>query len=259
MGIVNVTPDSFSDGGLYLDVQRAVRHGQRLVEDGADVLDIGGESTRPNSAPVSLGEELRRVIPVVKALAGRIKASISVDTSKADVARQALDAGATMINDVTALRDPRMGPVIARAGASVVLMHMHGTPQTMQRAPRYRNVVADVRTFLAQAITRANAAGIKADRIWIDPGLGFGKTVEHNLRLMRELEAFGTLGAPIVVGPSRKSFIGNILDVETSERLSGTLACVAAAAEHGARMVRVHDVKETAQFLRMWDAIRRQH
>lgn len=258
MGIVNVTPDSFSDGGLFLDCDQAIRRGLRLVEEGADVLDIGGESTRPNAALVSLGEELRRVIPVVKALAGRVKAAISVDTSKADVARQALDAGVTMINDVTALRDPQMGRVIATAKASVILMHMRGTPQTMQRAPRYRDVVQDVRNFLADAIRRAKAAGIRADRIWIDPGLGFGKTVEHNLQLLRRLDALEGLGAPIVVGPSRKSFIGRVLEVEVGERMSGTLACVAEAVEHGARMVRVHDVKDTVQFLRMRDAIRRQ-
>lgn len=258
MGIVNVTPDSFSDGGRFLDHEQAIRHGLRLVEEGADVLDIGGESTRPDSVPVPLKEELRRIIPVVKALAARVRAAISVDTSKADVAREALEAGATMINDVTALRDPQMGRVIARATASVVLMHMRGTPQTMQRAPRYRDVVQDVRAFLAEAIRRAKAAGIRSGRMWIDPGLGFGKTVEHNLQLLRRLDALAGLGVPIVVGPSRKSFIGKVLDVEVSERLSGTLACVAAAVQQGARMVRVHDVKEIAQFLRMQDAIRRQ-
>ncbi len=256
MGILNITPDSFSDGGLFLNPDQAIRQARRMVEDGAGAIDVGGESTRPGSAPVPLEEELRRVIPVVRALTTRFKIPISIDTSKAEVARQALAAGASIVNDVTALRaDAQMGRVIAQARAAVILMHMRGTPQTMQRAPRYHDLIEDVRAFLAEAIRRAQTAGIQPNRIWIDPGLGFGKTVRHNLLLLRHLDALVALGNPVVIGPSRKSFIGRVLVAEVSQRLNGTLACVAYAMRQGAAMVRVHDVKPTVEFIRMWNAI----
>ena len=261
MGVLNVTPDSFSDGGVYLDSEAAIRHAEEMVAAGADVLDIGGESTRPGAQPVVIDEELRRIIPVIQALAERVNVPISVDTSKAEVARQAIAAGASIVNDVTALRgDPVMARVIARAGASVILMHMQGAPQTMQQRPRYRDVVADVGTFLAERIRAARRAGIAGDRIWIDPGLGFGKTDAHNLALLQRLSELQRLRTPIVVGPSRKSFIGRLLRIEDPrERLAGTLACVALALEQGASMVRVHDVKAVAEFVTMWHALHSSH
>ena len=255
MGILNVTPDSFSDGGRFAGPADAVRHAQRLVDEGADLIDVGGESTRPGAAPVPAAEEARRVVPVIRALAKRLAVPVSVDTSKAEVARRAIDAGASLVNDVTALGDPQMPEVVAKARVSVILMHRRGTPQTMQRAPRYQDVVGEVREFLAQASRRAEAAGIRSDRILLDPGLGFGKTVRHNLLLLRHLDALGALGKPVVVGPSRKSFIGRVLNAEILDRLEGTLACVAYAMRQGAAMVRVHDVKPTVEFIRMWSAI----
>ena len=256
MGILNVTPDSFSDGGRFFDPAAAVTQGIRLVEEGADYLDVGGESTRPGSEPVSLEEELRRVIPVIRRLAQAVRTPLSVDTSKAEVARQAIEAGAALVNDVTALRgDPDMAGVLARSDASVILMHMPGTPRTMQRQPRYRHVVTDVRRFLQDAVHRAEKAGIARRRILIDPGLGFGKTVAHNLALLRGLPELVRLGFPVVIGPSRKTFIGTTLDVGIEDRLVGTLACVASAHQAGASMVRVHDVKPAVQLLRMLRAI----
>lgn len=276
MGVLNVTPDSFSDGGRDFSPDAALRRAEQLAAEGADLIDIGGESTRPGSQPVPLEEELRRVVPVIRTLAGRVRVPISIDTSKAEVARQAVEHGAAMVNDVTALRgDPRMAAVVARAKVPVILMHMRGTPRTMQRAPRYRDVVAEVRAFLADARRRAEHAGILRKRILLDPGLGFGKTVAHNLLLLRHLDELAALGQPVVIGPSRKSFIGRILvapparrdtsspawtvparsEAIIEERLAGTLACVAAAARHGVRIVRVHDVKATVQFLKMWSAI----
>jgi len=284
MGVLNVTPDSFSDGGRYLRPDAAIRRAEQLAAEGADLIDIGGESTRPGSQPVPLEEELRRVVPVIRTLAGRVRVPISIDTSKAEVARQAVEHGAAMVNDVTALHgDPRMAEVVARAKVPVILMHMRGTPRTMQRAPRYRDVVAEVRTFLADARRRAEHAGIPRERILLDPGLGFGKTVAHNLLLLRHLDELVALGQPVVIGPSRKSFIGRTLEAEvvapparrdtsspawsvparSDERLAGTLACVAAAARQGVHIVRVHDVKAAVQFLTMWSAIhdetRREH
>ena len=276
MGIVNVTPDSFSDGGRFVGPAEAVRHAQRLVDEGADLIDVGGESTRPGAAPVEVEEEARRVVPVIRALAKRLAVPVSVDTSKAAVAQRAIDAGASLVNDVTALRgDPQMAQIVAKARVSVILMHRRGTPQTMQQAPRYQDVVGEVQRFLAQASRRAQGAGIRSDRILLDPGLGFGKTVRHNLLLLRHLDALAALGQPVVIGPSRKSFIGRVvapparrdtsspertlparsLDAEVSQRLNGTLACVAYAMRQGAAMVRVHDVKATVQFIRMWNAI----
>ena len=256
MGILNATPDSFSDGGLFLRPDAAARHAERMVEDGADLIDVGGESTRPGSRPVPLAEELHRVIPVIERLAARVRVPISVDTSKAEVARLAIDAGASMVNDVTALRgDARMAGVVARAGVPVILMHMRGTPQAMQRRPRYRDVVEDVATFLEGAARRAQAAGIARERLLLDPGIGFGKALAHNLSLLRRLDRFVAMGYPVVIGPSRKSFIGQILGAPPEERLAGTLACIAFAAARGAAMVRVHDVKQVRQFLTIWQAL----
>lgn len=256
MGILNVTPDSFSDGGQFLDPEAAIRHAEQMVAEGAELIDIGGESTRPGSHPVPLAEELFRVIPVIHAVAKRVPVPLSIDTSKAEVARCAIEAGASMVNDVTALRgDPDMARVVARARVPVILMHMRGTPARMQQRPRYRNVVSDVKAFLAEAIQRAEAAGIPPDHIWVDPGLGFGKTVRHNLLLLQQLDELTQLGKPVVIGPSRKSFIGQILSAPTADRLAGTLACVAYAMHHAVQIVRVHDVKPTAQFLEMGRAI----
>ena len=257
MGVLNVTPDSFSDGSIFLDPEAAIRHAEQMVRDGADVIDVGGESTRPAAMPVSVEEELRRVLPVIRVLAKRLSVPLSIDTSKAEVARCAIDAGAALVNDVTALRgDPDMGAVIARARVPVILMHMRGNPRTMQRAPRYRDVVHEVKTFLSEAIRRAEASGIQPDRILIDPGLGFGKTVTHNLLLLRHLDELSALEKPVVIGPSRKSFIGRVLDADTHERLAGTLACVAYAMTHQVQMVRVHDVKAAVQLMTMWGAIK---
>ncbi len=256
MGILNVTPDSFSDGGRFLDPAAAVARARAMVQEGAQLIDIGGESTRPGAPPVSLDEELHRVLPVIRGLAGVVRVPLSIDTSKAEVARQAIAAGATIVNDVTALRgDPAMADVVASLDVSVILMHMRGTPHTMQRAPRYREVVADVAAFLGEAARNAQARGIARERILLDPGLGFGKTVRHNMALLRELGRVVALGFPVVIGPSRKRFIGETLDAPVDDRLAGTLACVAAAQDAGAHIVRVHDVKAAVQFLRMREAI----
>lgn len=247
MGVVNVTPDSFSDGGLYLDPEAAVRHGVELVEAGAEILDVGGESTRPGAEPVTVEEELRRVVPVIEALAGR-GVTISVDTSKAAVAAAALDAGAEVVNDVTALRgDPEMAALCAERGAGVVLMHMLGDPRTMQRNPVYDEVVADVRGFLSDRLEAAVAAGVARERIWLDPGIGFGKTLEHNLELLRRLGELASLGRPLVVGTSRKSFIGHIDGSPPGERLGGTIASSILAFAVGAEVLRVHDVAELGE------------
>ncbi len=213
MGILNVTPDSFSDGGLYAVRERAVRRGLEMIDEGAHIVDVGGESTRPGSSPVDVEEELRRVVPVVEDIAGASAAVISVDTCKERVAREALDAGASIVNDVTALRgDPGMGATVAGAGAGVVLMHMLGEPRSMQEDPDYSDVIGEVAGFLLDALKRAEAAGIAPDRTVIDPGIGFGKLTCHNLEIVRRLEEFHALGRPVLVGPSRKSFIGNVLD-----------------------------------------------
>ena len=255
MGILNVTPDSFSDGGLCLDPAAAVEQGRQMAAAGADCLDVGGESTRPGASPVSVEEELQRVLPVIRGLAAAVRVPISIDTSKAAVAAEALAAGATIVNDVTALRDPAMAAVIARARASVILMHMRGSPGTMQHAPRYHHLIGEVSRFLRQAARQAAHAGIAPNRIFLDPGLGFGKTVQHNLALLQALPRLTALGCPLVLGPSRKSFIGRVLDVPVDERLPGTLACLALAHRHGVRMVRVHDVAPAVGFLRMLSAI----
>jgi dihydropteroate synthase len=255
MGVVNVTPDSFSDGGLYLDPEAAVAHGRELAEAGAEILDVGGESTRPGAEEVPEGEELRRVEPVVAGLAGG-GAETSVDTSKAAVAAAALDAGATIVNDVTALRgDPEMAALCADREATVVLMHMAGSPRTMQRDPHYDDVVAEVASFLAERMEAALAAGIAEERIWLDPGIGFGKTAAHNLELLRRFGELRRLGRPLVVGTSRKSFIGRVDGSDAGERLGGTIASSVLAAAEGAEILRVHDVAEVGQAMAVAGAI----
>jgi dihydropteroate synthase len=249
MGVVNVTPDSFSDGGEFLDPAAAIAHGRRLAAEGAGILDIGGESTRPGAQPVDADEELRRVLPVIEAL-GDTGAQISIDTTKAEVARQAIDAGASIVNDVSAFRfAPELAGVVADASAHCCLMHMLGEPRTMQDDPRYDDVVADVKAFLEERMEFATAAGVREERIWLDPGIGFGKTVEHNLELLRRLDEIVALGRPVVVGTSRKSFLGKLTGRPEKERLPGTIATNVIALGRGARVFRVHDVAEVVEAL----------
>jgi dihydropteroate synthase len=257
MGALNVTPDSFSDGGRYLDPGPAVARGLEMAEEGADIVDVGGESTRPGSDPVPSEEEERRTLPVVRRLAAEVDIPISIDTRKPEVARAALDAGASIVNDVSAGSDPRMFDVVRAAGAGLVLMHMRGDPKTMQQHTDYDDVVGEVRSYLRERIDAARTAGIEADRLAVDPGLGFAKTGEQNLLLMNEVGAFSSIGRPVLVGPSRKSFIGSILDADVSERLEGTAGAVAWMSARGANVVRVHDVKEMVRVVRVVDAIRR--
>lgn len=254
MGIVNVTPDSFSDGGEFIDPARAIEHGLEMIEVGADWLDIGGESTRPGADEVSPEVELDRVLPVVEGLAGRVP--VSIDTTKAAVAEAAIDAGATMVNDVTALRsDPEMADLLAARGVDVVLMHMIGTPRTMQDDPRYGDVVSEVVGFLRERIDFAIASGIDLGRIWIDPGIGFGKTVRHNLQLLHSTHRITDIGHPVLVGPSRKAFIGKIDGSRVEDRVGGTVAASLAVRKGGAAMVRVHNVAEVKQAIRITDEI----
>jgi dihydropteroate synthase len=249
VGVVNVTPDSFSDGGLFLDADRAISHGMELAAEGADILDIGGESTRPGAAPVDADEERRRVLPVIEGLAGGA-ARISIDTSKAVVASAALEAGATLVNDVTALRgDPAIADLVAASGAECCLMHMRGEPRTMQDDPRYDDVVSEVKAFLSERLAFAVANGIAEDKVILDPGIGFGKTAEHNLELLRRLDELVALGRPVMVGFSRKSFLGRITGREVGERVAGTVAVNVLAYERGARLFRVHDVAPTRDAL----------
>ena len=282
MGIVNVTPDSFSDGGLFLDPGRAVDHARALVDQGADLIDVGGESTRPGARGVSAAEELERVGPVLERLSAatrlRKKSSqflqggawpaargssptgigvpVSIDTSKVAVAEAALDAGAEIVNDVTAFRaEPELAALCAERGCGVVLMHMQGTPRTMQENPVYEDVVDDVKGFLAQRIEFAAAQGIAEERIWVDPGIGFGKTVEHNVELLRRLRELGGLGRPVVIGPSRKSFIGRITGREVDQRMGGTVAASVMALFAGAEVLRVHDVAAVREALEVTEAI----
>jgi dihydropteroate synthase len=256
MGVINVTPDSFSDGGRFFDPEVAVAAGIRMVADGAGFLDVGGESTRPGSEPVAASEEIDRVVPVIKRLAGEVDVPLSVDTRKAEVGRAALDAGASIVNDVTAGADPDMFDVVREAGAGMVLMHMRGDPKTMQQLTDYQDVVAEVRGYLAERVDAAVSAGIDRDRLAVDPGLGFAKTAEDNYVLMKEVPAFLEIGRPLVVGPSRKSFIGKVLGTEVDERLEGTAGAVAWLAAHGAHVIRVHDVKAMVRVIRVVDAIR---
>ncbi|MBF8248520.1 MAG: folP [Bacteroidetes bacterium] len=253
-----MTPDSFSDGGKYFSVDAAVRHGLQMAEEGADFIDVGGESTKPGSDPLPLEEELRRVIPVVASLAKQVDIPLSVDTYKAAVADAALQAGASMVNDISGLSaDSSMASVISRRQASLVVMHMKGTPKTMQQNPEYTDVVIEVCEFLERKARQAGVAGIQ--QVMVDPGIGFGKTLEHNITLIKRLREFRTLGYPLVVGPSRKSFIGTILNLSVSERLEGTAAAVAACIFNGANIVRVHDVKEMSRVARMSDALKPDH
>jgi dihydropteroate synthase len=264
MGIVNVTPDSFSDGGDFFSTERAVAQGLKLVEEGADILDIGGESTRPYSDPVSESEELDRVLPVIEALAGRLTVPISIDTTKASVARQAVAAGASLINDISALRlDPQMGPTAARCGVPLILMHMKGTPKTMQVDPVYDDLMGDIRAFFRDAMDRAVTAGVDPRAIILDPGIGFGKTIAHNLQILRDIDRLLDLDAPLLIGPSRKMFIRRLLkDAKgkdpaplSAEVARGTQAAVAVTAMKGVHIVRVHDVARTRATLAIVDAI----
>jgi len=258
MGILNVTPDSFSDGGQFFDRQQAIEHGLVMAREGADIIDIGGESTRPYSEAVSADEEMDRVIPVIQALAGEIKIPISIDTLKAEVAQEALRCGASMINDVSALRrDPDMTSVAAKAGVPVILMHMKGTPEDMQRDPNYEALIPEIYSFLKEAIKRALDGGIRKEHIIVDPGIGFGKTFDHNLQIIRELGRFLPLGQPILLGSSRKAFIGHILKNKAHERDTGSMATIAAGILNGAHMVRAHNVRMAVETATMIDAIKR--
>jgi len=255
MGILNVTPDSFSDGGTYFDVQNAVARGVQMEEEGADFIDIGGESSRPGSDPVSEEEELRRILPVTESLAERVSIPLSIDTYKSNVADCALKAGAQIVNDISGLMfDARMIDIVARHGACVVLMHMKGTPKSMQANPTYDDVVEEVADFLLQRATVASSQGV--ERIIVDPGLGFGKTFEHNLELIRKFQRIVQVGFPVLVGPSRKSFIGKLLDAPIEERLEGTAAAVTTLILRGANIVRVHDVKQMKRVAVVADALK---
>ena len=258
MGVLNVTPDSFSDGGLYLERERAVERGLTMAREGADCLDVGGESTRPYSRKVSADEEMERVIPVILALRRELDIPICVDTYKADVAREALRAGASMINDISAFRfDSRMPAVVAETGVPVVLMHMQGTPGDMQDKPVYGDLIGEIIAFLQAAVERAVKAGVPKERILVDPGIGFGKTFQHNLQIIRELASFRILERPILLGTSRKAFIGHILDQEAPARDTGTMAAIAVGVMNGAHMVRVHNVQKAVETVKVIDAIMR--
>lgn len=257
MGIVNVTPDSFSDGGRYLDPGKAISHGIDLAQEGADIIDVGGESTRPGARPLSVREEIERILPVIRGLRRAVSVPISVDTYKAEVAKAALDEGADLVNDISALRfDAGMASLIAAEKVPVVLMHMQGAPRTMQQRPHYQNVVEEVREFLLGRMHFALEAGVELEQMIIDPGIGFGKELEHNLALLRQLPTLASLGRPLLVGPSRKAFIGKLLDLSPDERLEGSLAAAVAAVLAGANMIRTHDVKEARRALRIADALR---
>jgi len=256
MGILNVTPDSFSDGGLYRDTEAAIEHGVRMVADGADVIDVGGESSRPGAEPVTLEEELSRVLPVIRALAERVEAPISIDTYKPEVARAALDAGASIINDITGLADADVRALAAGRKVPAVIMHMKGTPRTMQENPVYEDLISDIMRFLREKVEQAVDAGLPEEFLIVDPGIGFGKTVEHNLEIIRKLGDFKSLGLPILIGTSRKAFIGKVLGgLDPTERLEGTASAVALSIANGANIIRVHDVKEMARVARMTDAV----
>jgi dihydropteroate synthase len=256
MGIVNVTPDSFFDGGRFLDAEAAVAHALQLVEQGAEIVDVGGESTRPGALPVDESEELRRVLPVIKQLAGRIKVPISIDTAKPGVARAALAAGASIVNDVAANRaDDGLWRRVAETRAGYVCMHAQGTPQTMQASPAYTDVVREVGEFFFERIQRLSDCGVGRDQIILDPGIGFGKTVEHNLQLLGAAGSYTGLERPVLLGVSRKSFIGKLLGAELTARLPGALACACLAVAAGVQIIRAHDVAETVQAIRMTEAI----
>lgn len=255
MGILNVTPDSFSDGGRFNTVDAALGHAVRMVAEGADILDVGGESTRPGAAAVSLQQEMDRVLPVIERLRAELDVPISIDTSKPDLMRAAVDAGARMINDVAALRAPGAIAAAAAAGVPVCLMHMQGEPRTMQQAPQYRDVVADIIQYLGDRVAACEAGGIARERLLVDPGFGFGKTLEHNLALLRGLGELRSLGLPVLVGISRKSMLGAVTGRPVEERLAASVAAAVMAVERGARIVRVHDVAATVDALRLWQAV----
>ena len=257
MGILNVTPDSFSDGGQFLDAGRAVEHGLAMASKGAAIVDVGAESTRPGSSPVPSDEQIRRAIPVIKAMAGQVKTPISIDTHDVQVAQAALDAGASMVNDITALADDRMARLAAKSQVPVVLMHMQGTPATMQTKPTYGDLVGEVLAFLLERAAKAQAAGIPKERVFIDPGIGFGKTTEHNLALLRDLNRFVATGYRVLVGPSRKRFIGQITGRDNpADRVFGTATVVALCVAAGASVVRVHDVAAMIDVVKVARAIR---
>lgn len=260
MGILNITPDSFSDGGMHFDKVSAIDHALRMIGDGADILDIGGESTRPGSEPVSLDEELRRTLPVIEALADKISVPISIDTYKAAVAVKALEAGASMVNDISGLRfDPEMPDVVSRFKVPVVITHIKGTPKNMQVNPSYEALIPEIMEYFRNSIQLAIKSGIPEHMIILDPGIGFGKTFEHNLEIINNLDQFSRLGKPLLIGPSRKAFLGKILDgLPAQERLEGTAASVAISIIKGAHIVRVHDVKEMARVAKVADAIKHQ-
>ncbi|HYA88595.1 MAG TPA: dihydropteroate synthase [Nitrospirota bacterium] len=257
MGILNVTPDSFSDGGLFADAGKAISHARDMAAAGADIIDIGGESTRPGSEPLAEEEELRRIIPLIERLSKELAVPISVDTYKASVAKKALDAGASIVNDISGLRfSPDMAKVVAEYGAAVIIMHIKGTPRNMQQNPVYDDVIGEIMAYLEEGIAIAERAGVDRNKTLIDPGIGFGKTLEHNLAILNRLDAFRALGRPIVLGTSRKKFIGKILEIPIPEqRIEGTAATVAIGIERGASIVRVHDVAHMARIVRMTDAI----
>ena len=256
MGVINVTPDSFSDGGLFSSAEAAVEHALRLVEEGADILDVGGESTRPGSDFISLDEELSRVMPVLEGLAGSSHAPVSIDTTKAEVARRALDAGCAMVNDISAMRlDDEMLPLVVEREVPFCLMHMQGMPKDMQIEPHYDDVVGEISRFLRERAEAAEEAGAGPDRIIVDPGIGFGKTLQDNLEILRRLDELRSLGYPVLLGTSRKSFVGGILDLDVDKRLEGTAASVALGIAHGADIIRIHDVKEMVRVARVADAI----
>jgi len=258
MGILNVTPDSFSDGGRYLEREKAIEHGIAMARDGADMIDVGGESTRPYSKKISVDEEMERVIPVIEALSQALKIPICIDTYKSEIARMAIKAGASMINDISAFRfDPGLISVVQESGVPVILMHMKGTPDNMQDNPTYDNLIHEILDFHNSAVDRALNGGIKRDMIIIDPGIGFGKTFDHNLQIIRDLTKFHSLGRPILFGTSRKTFIGHILDREVHDRDTGTMATIAAGVMNGAHIIRVHDVKKGVETVKVIDAIKR--
>jgi dihydropteroate synthase len=256
MGVVNVTPDSFSDGGRFFAPGAAIAHARQLLAEGADLLDLGAESTRPGAAPVTTAEQIRRLAPVIEALAADPRACLAVDTASAEVADRALELGARVVNDVTALADPGMATVVVRRGAGLVLMHMAGTPATMQRDPHYDDVAREVRGHLATRLEAARAAGVPAGCVVLDPGIGFGKTVQHNFELLARIEEFRSLGRPLLIGVSRKSFLGKTLDLLVNQRLEGGLAAGAVAVFLGARIVRTHDVAATVRAVRIAEALR---
>jgi dihydropteroate synthase len=257
MGVLNVTPDSFSDGGLYFDKEKAIAHGLRMVEEGADFIDIGGESTKPGSKPIGLEEELRRVIPVIEFLTKEVDVPISIDTYKSTVAERAIEAGAEMINDISGLHfDPDLGQVAAKEDVPLILMHIRGTPETMQKDVHYDSLFSEILQYLKDSIQRAESAGLDPQQIIIDPGIGFGKTLVDNLLIIKNLSEFRILGKPILLGTSRKSFIGKILNVEANERLEGTLSSIAICVLNGAHIIRCHDLLQAKKAIAVADAIR---